>query len=200
VFLFGSTTAGIAGLVAGLWPKGRTRDFAQSNQSESFLCAFTALRENRFGANGMLLGWVTRPPAKKPSFFTQRRRERREKTSVRLCVLCASARNLVFLFGSTTAGIAGLVAGLWPKGRTRDFAQSNQSEILLCAFAALRENRALRENSGNPPIGGHLSVLPFLGFPATESRPGGTTWYRALLRGAFFGVNEHWHRRDRLAS
>ena len=49
----------------------------------------------------------------------------------------------------------------------------------------------LRENSEKPTIGGHLSVLPLVGFPATESRALGTNCYRAPPRGAFFRGDEH---------
>lgn len=56
---------------------------------------------------------------------------------------------------------------------------------------------ALRENSEKPPIGGHLSVLPFLGFPVTEVTRWGTNRYRALPRAALFGDDEHWHGEDR---
>jgi len=37
------------------------------------------------------------------------------------------------------------------------------------------EKSVLRENSEKRPFGGHLSILPFLGFLATESRSGGRT-------------------------
>src|SRR5207247_4567491 len=40
--------------------------------------------------------------------------------------------------------------------------------------AVTKLNSALRENSEKPPIGGDLSVLPFLGFPAAKSRLEGT--------------------------
>ena len=45
-----------------------------------------------------------------------------------------------------------------------------------------------------------LERFAFLGFPATESRAGGATWYGALPRGAFSADDEHWHRQDGLGN
>jgi hypothetical protein len=72
-----------------------------------------------------------------------------------------------------------------------------QSKTVTANSIQRQEKWALRENSEKPPIRGHLGVLPFLGFPATESRAGGRSGNRALPTAACFGDDGHCHRENR---